>query len=111
MSTGDQCIRGLNYVTARPRREILEDYRQVLGRIYDPVAFCARVERLIGQLRCSTQPPPYSPDDFRRRHGVEAVQRLVRWFPEWRELLWTTFLRCYESNDLEGRAAVPGRSE
>ena len=26
--TGDQCSCGLNYVTARPRREILDDYRR-----------------------------------------------------------------------------------
>ena len=30
----------LNYETARPRREILENYPQVLSRIYDPGLLC-----------------------------------------------------------------------
>ena len=102
--TGDQCIRGLNYETVRPRREILDDYRQILSRIYDPFVFCARVERLIGQLRCSSQ--QYSPDDFRGRHGVETVRRMVKWFPEWRDVLWRTFLRCYEINPSAVRQTV-----
>jgi radical SAM superfamily enzyme YgiQ (UPF0313 family) len=96
--TGDQCVRGLNYETARPRREILDDYRQVLSRIYDPPVFCARVERLIGRLKCNARPQQYSTDDLRRGHGIETIQRMVKWFPEWRDLLWRTFLRCYEIN-------------
>ena len=75
---GDQCVQGLNFETARPRREILEDYCRVLTRIYDPVVFCARVERLIGRLKWTGKPQQqYAPDDFRRRHGIEVVRRIV----------------------------------
>ena len=42
----DQCTNGLNFDTLRPRREILEDYRRVLDRIYDPVSFATRLRRL-----------------------------------------------------------------
>ncbi len=49
----DQCTTGLNYVTLRPRREILGDYREVLRRIYDPPAFFARVGRAAGALDLS----------------------------------------------------------
>ena len=48
---GDQCVQGLNFETLRPRQEIFDDYRQVLERIYDPAAYCGRVERLIGRLK------------------------------------------------------------
>jgi hypothetical protein len=68
--------------------------------------FCARVQRLIGQLKCSSKPQQYSPDDFRRRHGVEAVRRMVKWFPEWRDILWRTFLQCYEINPSAVRQTV-----
>jgi radical SAM superfamily enzyme YgiQ (UPF0313 family) len=96
---GDQCVQGLNFETLRPRQEILDDYCRVLSRIYDPVAFCARVERLIGRLKWTKQTQqPYHPNDFRSRHGIEAVQRIVSRFPEWRDLLWRTFLRCYAIN-------------
>jgi radical SAM superfamily enzyme YgiQ (UPF0313 family) len=47
---GDQCTNGLNFCTARPRREILADYRQILDRIYDPAAYYARVEAMAEML-------------------------------------------------------------
>ena len=40
---GDQCTGGLNFETARPRREILADYRAVLAGIYEPSAYYQRV--------------------------------------------------------------------
>jgi radical SAM superfamily enzyme YgiQ (UPF0313 family) len=46
----DQCTSGLNYTTIRPRLEMIEDYRTVLQRIYEPGAFFARVGRLVRQL-------------------------------------------------------------
>ncbi len=49
----DQCTSGLNFVTARPRREAMEDYRTVLSRIYEPRAFFARAGRLARQLDLS----------------------------------------------------------
>ncbi len=104
---GDQCVQGLNFQTARPRREILEDYRQVLSRIYAPVVFCARLERLIGRLKWTGKSQEqYALHDFRRRHGIEALQRIVSRFPEWRDLLWGTFLRCYETNPAAVRQTV-----
>jgi radical SAM superfamily enzyme YgiQ (UPF0313 family) len=104
-TTADQCS-GLNFETARARREILEDYCQVLERIYDPVRFCARVERVIARLNWSRQPRRYHPGDMRRRHGIEAVQRLVNQAPEWRDLLWDTFVRCYRMNPRAVRQTV-----
>jgi Domain of unknown function (DUF4070)/Radical SAM superfamily len=49
-SVGDQCTAGLNFVTDRPRRDILADYRKVLAAIYRPAAFYARVRSMIGEL-------------------------------------------------------------
>jgi radical SAM superfamily enzyme YgiQ (UPF0313 family) len=103
--TDDQCIR-LNFKTLRPRRDILDDYCRVLSQIYDPVAYCARVERLIGMLRVSTTDQPLPRGHFRRRHGVETIQRIVNRFPEYRDVLWRTFLRCYESNPQAVRQSV-----
>ena len=102
-NSGDQCSRGLNYETVRPRREILDDYRQVLTRIYDPVAYCVRVERLIGRLTW-TREPRWS--DPRRRKEIETVFRVVNRFPEWRDLLWDTYTRCSLINPLAIRQTV-----
>ncbi|MFL5272709.1 MAG: B12-binding domain-containing radical SAM protein [Anaeromyxobacteraceae bacterium] len=46
----DQCTSGLNYVTTRPREEILADYRAVLERIYAPASFFGRVRRACRDL-------------------------------------------------------------
>jgi hypothetical protein len=47
---GDQCTAGLNFATARPRRDILFDYRTILARIYDPAAYYERVRTMARQL-------------------------------------------------------------
>jgi uncharacterized protein DUF4070 len=46
---GDQCTAGLNFVPARPRRDILQDYKEVLERIYLPAAFFRRLTT-VGQV-------------------------------------------------------------
>ena len=46
---GDQCTGGLNFETARRRRDILLDYRRVLARIYEPHAYYERV-RAVARL-------------------------------------------------------------
>jgi radical SAM superfamily enzyme YgiQ (UPF0313 family) len=43
---GDQCTAGLNFLTARARREILMDYKKVLQHIYSPAAYFGRVRRM-----------------------------------------------------------------
>jgi radical SAM superfamily enzyme YgiQ (UPF0313 family) len=47
----DQCTMGLNFETARPRRDILMDYVRVLERIYQPDSFFSRVRHVGRHLR------------------------------------------------------------
>src|SRR5262249_16223359 len=104
---GDQCMQGLNFETVRARREILEDYCRVLRRIYEPAAYCAGVEGVIGRLKWTGKlQQEYPPNDFHRRHGIESVRRIVGRVPEWRDLLWTTFMRCYQANPSAIRQTV-----
>ena len=49
--SGDMCTAGLNFVTARPRREILTDYRDVVGTAYNPTEFFYRVRTMGEKLR------------------------------------------------------------
>ena len=44
--SGDQCTAGLNFTAARPRRDILMDYKTVLRHIYSPKAYFQRVLRM-----------------------------------------------------------------
>src|SRR5208282_755096 len=41
---GDQCTAGLNFVTLRPRRDVLADFRDILERIYEPAAYFSRTQ-------------------------------------------------------------------
>ncbi len=49
------CTTGLNFVTARPRRDILRDFQTVLDKGYEPAAFFGRLRRLIPSLKCPPQ--------------------------------------------------------
>ena len=55
----DQCTHGLNFDTLRPKQEILLDYKRVLEKIYDPVAFAGRLRRL---ARFARQFQPQAPN-------------------------------------------------
>ncbi|MDH3290407.1 MAG: B12-binding domain-containing radical SAM protein [Gemmatimonadota bacterium] len=48
----DQCSGGLNFVTKRPRVEILEDYRRVIAGAYAPHAYFNRVYQMGAALNC-----------------------------------------------------------
>jgi hypothetical protein len=49
VEAGDQCTAGINFETARPRRDILLDYRTILARIYRPAVYYRRV-RTVARL-------------------------------------------------------------
>ena len=60
-SSGDMCTAGLNFRTLRPRREILQDFRDIVADIYAPAAYFDRVRRLGRLLRVPR---------FRLRHPI-----------------------------------------
>lgn len=67
----DQCTSGLNFDTLRPRSDILQDYRTVLGRIYHPVSFFDRVRHMARVL---------DPLPVRITHVLPNIGRLTRAF-------------------------------
>jgi hypothetical protein len=52
---GDHGMPGLNFITKRPRQEILADYREVVARTYTPRAFFGRLRR--AGLNLGVKPP------------------------------------------------------
>jgi hypothetical protein len=95
----DQCTMGLNFATIRPRQEILTDYVHILERIYDPVAFAGRLERLAKMLNnCGRRP------HLRRNLGKrEMSTRIISNIPEPRDLFAQTLTRCVASNPSAAR--------
>lgn len=72
----DQCVAGINFDTARPRRDILADYVNVLGRIYAPGAFFARVRRMGRALKPVR--PGVSPDTARPAGPIRRLVQMAR---------------------------------
>jgi radical SAM superfamily enzyme YgiQ (UPF0313 family) len=96
----DQCTSGLNFVTRRPRAEMLADYRAVLAGIYAPEAFFGRVRRTSRSLGRSSH---------RLRQPFRHVVRDVRSFlriagrlgvlePGSRLAFWRTMADCLLRN-------------
>jgi len=89
---GDQCTAGLNFITLRPRRDILHDYKTVLEAVYEPAAYFERV-RLVG--RALNRPDhPVKFDLKVALHGFGILMRLI-WRmtvtrPELRRPFWHT---------------------
>src|SRR5205807_7078629 len=88
---GDQCTAGVNYETKRPRLDILRDYRKILENVYDPDAFCGRLERLAGMLDCSDRRKELPQGDIPGSVStIKLVHDLLSRRPEGRE-------RCCEA--------------
>jgi radical SAM superfamily enzyme YgiQ (UPF0313 family) len=77
---GDQCTSGLNFATARPRRDILGDYRTILAHIYRPARYYRRVRSLARMLdrpmldRSASKDPP-----GRRLFGIPRRDLALLW--------------------------------
>jgi radical SAM superfamily enzyme YgiQ (UPF0313 family) len=95
----DQCALGLNFDSLRPERDILLDYRRILERVYDPVAYAGRLERLAAKLDCSGRPTELAEGD-RRRDLVSLgfAHRVLSHAPEARDAFWKVLKHCRSTN-------------
>jgi radical SAM superfamily enzyme YgiQ (UPF0313 family) len=97
--SADQCSANLNFDPLRPLSDILRDYRRILERVYDPVAFAGRLERLAGMLDRTGRPRDLPEGDKRlKASSLAMVHAIVSRLPEARQPFWQTFVRCGESN-------------
>jgi radical SAM superfamily enzyme YgiQ (UPF0313 family) len=103
LGSADQCTQGLNFETLRPRQEILDDYRRIIDRVYDPIAYAGRVERMFRLLDNSTRKGKTSAYHSKVA-GLEVVHRLATSLP--RDLFWSTLNRCMTSNPKSARWIV-----
>jgi hypothetical protein len=55
---GDQCTLGLNFLTLRPRCDILDDYRRAIAAVYAPSAYFRRARHVAEHLE---HWPPHAP--------------------------------------------------
>jgi radical SAM superfamily enzyme YgiQ (UPF0313 family) len=104
---GDQCALGLNFRTARPRRDILSDLKQILQRVYHPDAYYERVRAVIRLLDRPTPDKSRSTELAQRTLGVSArelgivcriVWRVVRRHPELRRHFFGALYQAAKKN-------------
>ena len=96
---GDHCTVGLNFVSRRPRVDILRDYLRVIETTYSPEAYFRRVRRVAALLNISGR---------RFRPGFALAWRELKAFalmavslgarPETRWPFWWTFLSALARN-------------
>jgi hypothetical protein len=100
-NAADQCTGGLNFVTLRPRHQILADYSAVLQRVYDPAAFFPRV-RTVG-LALKRPKRTSGSGSWKGRLRDYRVLARVMWRmtvrrPDLRRHFWRTFIDCAREN-------------
>jgi hypothetical protein len=93
------CTQGLNFDTKRPRRDILQDYRDVLEKIYDPVAYAGRVKRLTALLNNASRARQIKGSVSGRTAGnIELMQRLFAGLPEPKRIFREAVSNCAATN-------------
>jgi hypothetical protein len=96
---GDQCTLGCNFDTKRPLRDILVDYRAVLGHVFDATAYAGRLSRLAAMLDRSDRRRELPDGDMRKRlGGIDIVYKIMRALPAVREPFWKTFVEVAKTN-------------
>src|SRR5262245_9915626 len=105
--SADQCTQGLNFDTLRPRQDILMDYKRVLERVYDPVAYAGRLRRLTSLLDNSGRPRQRrARNPWRGFSAAEMLVRIVSNLPEPRDVFSQTFSDCVSANPRSARYIV-----
>jgi radical SAM superfamily enzyme YgiQ (UPF0313 family) len=96
LSDGDQCTVGLNFITLRPRRDVLADFRAILKAIYHPRAYFERVRTVGRMLDRPVVPQKFSASSAWR--DLKAFARLIRWMTfrrtDLRPYFWRTVVDC-----------------
>ena len=87
------------YQASRPLRDILVDYKAVLGHVFCPMAYAGRLSRLAVMLDRSDRRRDLPDGDMRkRRGGIDSVHKIMRTLPEVREPFWKTFVEVAKTN-------------
>jgi hypothetical protein len=100
VSGSDQCSAGLNFVTLRPRRDVLADFKAVLESVYRPAAYFGRVRTVGRALDCPNHAIIGSIRQLLRDLRVlgRLAWRMTVQMPELRRHFWGTLAHCARHN-------------
>jgi hypothetical protein len=101
-ASGDQCTLGLNFSPLRPLENILNDYRSVLERVFDPAAYAGRLDRLMTMLDRSDR--PVMQQTGRLKYGnLGTVPYIVNTIPEAKDAFGQLFRTYVRKNPAAAR--------
>lgn len=90
----DQTVAGLNFITTRNRFDIINEYINVVKKIYSPESYFARLNRLTPKLKTVSCHKPNKFELRRNLRGFIRTYKLVRKVPHLKYRFWYTFLRA-----------------
>jgi hypothetical protein len=104
---GDQCTGGLNFVTKRPRVDVLRDYRRVIDESFAPKAYFNRVLEVGTKLDCSQKKLKVPLRQTVKDVGV-FFRLLYRMgvLPSYRGMFWRTLTKLIWRNPRSLRYSV-----
>ena len=94
----DTATTGLNFVTDRPRAEVLRDLANILEELYEPANHYARIERTVRQLRTSRKFRPPFRKLLRMTRGLGEIVRGVGLDRRTRRYFWRAVARAALTN-------------
>jgi radical SAM superfamily enzyme YgiQ (UPF0313 family) len=98
--SADQCTSGLNFVTRRPRKDVLGDYRRVIEEVYRPERYFGRVLRVARALGLDGPAGSLHLASLGKdlRQFARLLWKVPGRLPGVRRYFWTTLLRCVLAN-------------
>jgi hypothetical protein len=105
---GDFTLAGLNFVTKRPRRDILVDFADILTRMYEPRGYFRRARRAVLPMRRVRLPWGVDLRDGWREFGrfVNMMTEITLHRPDMRGLVWRFIVECLMRNPRAIRNAM-----
>ena len=105
---GDQCTAGLNFVTLRPRDQILSDYRRVIEEIYHPRHFFRRVRGMASKVKRRSFGKGATWAGIRRdlKLLARASWTITMARPRFAPYFWVSLIDCIRKNPAALEAAM-----
>lgn len=94
----DTATTGLNFVTKRPRVEIIEDLVRVLTELYEPSNHYDRIELLLQQLRIERKFTPPARQLVPLAKSFLRIALMMSRDEQTRRRFWPGFLKCLVQN-------------
>ncbi len=94
----DTATTGLNFVTERPRTEILEDLARVLEQLYAPSNHYARTALIARQLKPNHKHRPNLAKTLQLARTFARIARSIGLDPTTRRYFWTALVRTLLTN-------------